>query len=348
MSHRTRLRSLLSGFALLMVVFGLLPPATALPRYDFVTPIFGLAAHGGVLFVADYGQGVVRMDQNTARLAVGLRTVTDVAPIRPGRMWALTSGRRGILYRVVHGQPRDVANVGAFEEAVNPDLGEVDSNPFDLARIGGGRVLIADAGGNDVLLLNRRGRLRWVATLPNQNVPTANIKDLVGCPNPDPEFGDICNLPQRIPAEAVATSVAVGPDGAYYVTELKGFPAPLGKSRIWRIRPGVRHVRCRVGARGSGCSLVADGFTSIVDLTFAPDGTAYVVEIDEASWAAVEIAPDKLAGGTVNQCDPTTWTCTELAPDLKVPAAAAVTGSGDVYAVVQSLDPRKAKVVQLA
>jgi hypothetical protein len=347
MSHRRRSRSLLFGSAILLFIFGLLPPAAALPRYDFTTPIFGLAAHGGVLFVADYGQGIVRIDQDTARLSVELPTVTDVAPILAGRMWALTSGRRGILYHVVHGQTRAVADLGAFEKAVNPDLGELDSNPFDLARIGGGRVLIADAGGNDVLLLNRQGRLRWVATLPNQNVSTGNVKDLVGCPDADPDFAGICDLPQRIPAEAVATSVAVGPDGAYYVTELKGFPAPLGKSRIWRIRPGVRHVRCRVAARGSGCSLVADGFTSIVDLTFGPDGTAYVVEIDEASWFAVEVTPDEMAGGTVNECDPTTWTCSELATGLNVPSAAAVTGSGDVYAVVHSLDPNRAKVVQL-
>ena len=41
-------------------------------------------------------------------------------------------------------------------------------------------------------------------------------------PSPTLEF--VCELPDRIPAQAVATSVAVGPDGAYYVGELKGFP----------------------------------------------------------------------------------------------------------------------------
>jgi hypothetical protein len=43
--------------------------------------------------------------------------------------------------------------------------------------------------------------------------------------------------------------------------------------------------------------VVADGFTSIVDLTFGPDGTLYDVELDEASWAALEFPPSRdLAG----------------------------------------------------
>ena len=94
----------------------------------------------------------------------------------------------------------------------------------------------------------------------------------------------------------MATSVAIGPDGAYYVSELKGFPAPLGMSRIWRIEPGTRHVHCDAEAVGSPARVVADGFTSIVDLTFGSDGTAYVVELDEASWFAVEVVHGRDGG----------------------------------------------------
>lgn len=47
----------------------------------------------------------------------------------------------------------------------------------------------------------------------------------------------------------------------------------------------------------------------IVDLTFGPDGTLYVVEIDDASWAAVEFDLGAV-GGTVNKCDPSTGSCT--------------------------------------
>ena len=141
-------------------------------------------------------------------------------------------------------------------------------------------------------------RRDWVTTLPDELVPTDNAKALSGCPNGPAE---ICDLPDEIPAQGVATSVAIGPDGAYYVSELKGFPAPLGMSRIWRIEPGTRHVHCDADVTDGPCTLVADGFTSIVDLTFDSDGTAYVTELDEASWFAVEVATDGMVGGTVTR-----------------------------------------------
>jgi hypothetical protein len=83
----------------------------------------------------------------------------------------------------------------------------------------------------------------------------------------------------------------------YYGGELKGFPAPTGASRIWRIERGTRHATCGSDPR---CSIVADGFTSIVDLKIGRGGNMYVTEIDEASWAAVEIPGLQPAGGTVN------------------------------------------------
>ena len=42
----------------------------------------------------------------------------------------------------------------------------------------------------------------------------------------------------------MATSIAVGPDGAYYAGELKGFPGTPGHPRVWRIEPGTRHTVC--------------------------------------------------------------------------------------------------------
>jgi glucose/arabinose dehydrogenase len=138
--------------------------------------------------------------------------------------------------------------------------------------------------------------------------------------------------------------VAVGPDGAYYVGELKGFPAPAGRSRIWRIEPGARHADC---ATSPECSIVATGFTSIVDLTFGPDGTLYVVEIDEASWAAVEFGVGSL-GGTVNACNPSTWTCSQVATGLPIPIGAAVDRrAGEVYVTINALIPGAAQVIKL-
>ncbi len=62
--------------------------------YSFAGPVFGLAAgQGDVLFAADVGAGVVRLQGGEGRLVVDLPGVTDIAPVRPGRMWAI-AGRK--------------------------------------------------------------------------------------------------------------------------------------------------------------------------------------------------------------------------------------------------------------
>ncbi len=198
-----------------------------------------------------------------------------------------------------------------------------------------GKALVADAGGNDLLVVDMKGNIDWIATLPEELVSTDNAKTLANCPTPpSPDLEFVCGLPDMMPAQAVATSVAVGPDGAYYMGELKGFPGPLGMSRIWRIEPGTLHAKC---GTDPACSIVASGFTSIVDLTFGPNGKLYVVEMDEASFLAVELAGltgQALVGGTVNACDFHTWQCSEVATDLQMPVAAAVDKRGIVSVVI--------------
>jgi len=91
---------------------------------------------------------------------------------------------------------------------------------------------------------------------------------------------------------------------------------------------------------------VASGFTSIVDLAFAPDASLYVVEIDEASWAAVEFGLPS-PGGTVNRCSLARGTCAEVASHLRIPIAVAVARDGAAYAAVKALIPGAAEVIAL-
>jgi hypothetical protein len=330
------------------------PAGAAVPSYPFAGPVFGLTtAPDGSLLVADSGAGIVELRKNTGTLIVDLPGVTDVEAIGRGSMFAITGGGEPgtpaastarKLWRASHGSLRQIADLGAFEAAVNPDGGEIDSNPFDVEALSGGKALVADAGGNDLLVVDRKGHVDWVATLPEQLVSTANAKMLAGCPDASGEFAFVCDLPARIPAQAVATSVAIGPDGAYYVGELTGFPGEPGKSRIWRIEPGTRHATC---GTSPACTVVASGFTSIVDLTFGPDGTLYVVEIDEASFLAVELQSPAARGGTVNACAFGTWTCTAIATDLPIPIAATVGKDGTVYVVINALVPGETRVIAL-
>ena len=193
-------------------------------------------APDGSLLVADNGAGVVELRKGEGHLIVELPGVTDVAPIGRSNMFALTGAGEADtaakLFRVSRGGLRELADLAAFEANVNPDGRGIKSNPFDVAALSGGKALVADAAGNDLLIVDQQGHVDWVATFPDQLVSTANAKQLVGCPNPPPEFESVCGLPEMIPAQAVAASVAIGPDGAYYVGELKGFPGPTGASRV--------------------------------------------------------------------------------------------------------------------
>ncbi|WP_156906059.1 ScyD/ScyE family protein [Agrococcus lahaulensis] len=143
-----------------------------------------------------------------------------------------------------------VADLAAFEIANNPDGNEpFDSNAVGFAALGHGRWVVADAGGNSLVRVGRGGE-RLVAAFPN------------GAPVPNP-FG-----PGEIPPQAVPTDVAVGPDGAYYVSQLTGFPFPNGGSTIWRV------------TRDGEVSAYATGLTLVTSLAWK-GRTLYAVQHDD-------------------------------------------------------------------
>ena len=114
--------------------------------------------------------------------------------------------------------PRILADIGSFEADVNPDGGLPDTNPTGMIARGGGQVL-TDSGGNSLLQVQ------------GGHVSTIAVFDSPGtAPVPFPPF--------ELDVQPVPTSVAVGPDGAYYVSELTGFPFVPGFARIHRVVPG--------------------------------------------------------------------------------------------------------------
>ena len=125
----------------------------------------------------------------------------------------------------------------------------MDSNPVDVL-FDRWRFVVADAGGNAIDVVRPWGRVSNLAVFPNRLVP-----------NP---FGG-----PDVPMQAVPTSVVLGPDRQYYVSQLTGFPFPVGGAKVYRVNP-------RTGA----VSVVARGFTNIMDLAFGRHGTLYVLEID--------------------------------------------------------------------
>lgn len=169
-----------------------------------------------------------------------------------GPFGAISENLGQLVQVAADGSWTNVVDVSAYESAENPDGGAIDSNPYALARVDGG-FLVADAGANALLHVADSGDISTVAVFPDRMVEFP------------PGSG------QMIPMQAVPTSVAVGPDGAYYVGQLTGFPFPVGGANIYRVVEGEEPV------------VYASGFTNIVDIAFDDDGNLYVVEITKNS-----------------------------------------------------------------
>lgn len=312
----------------------------------FTSPLFALAtAPNGDILVADAGAGVAVADGGTE---ISLPGITGIGPIGRSSLWATVgaSGEDGTsdggqaLYRVSQGRARLIVNLFAFEAANNPDGGIVESNPFDVASLGGGAALVADAAGNDLLRVDNQGNVEVLAVFPNELVSTDNIKALAGCPGSGAPF---CFLPPILPAQPVPTSVAVGPDGYYYVGELKGFPAPTGESNIWRVSPDASGALCP----NPDCVKVFDGgFTSIIDLAFDADGALHVAELDENSWFSVEI-PGSGVGGSISACDLGTLVCGNVAAGIPILTAITFGKDGVLWATENALIPGLAGVTEI-
>jgi len=312
-----RRRAAWLGAAALVAAAVLIPTAAQADPGFYAGPMFGIdPAPGGHLLVADAGRGVV--DADTGALVAPLPGVTDVAPIGRSDMYALTStfapDSHGALYRVSQGSVRKLADLQDFEAQNDPagDGTAEGSDPFDLALLNGGSTLIADAAGNDLLVADAKGRLDWVATFPEQDG-----------------------------IQAVPTSVAIGSDGAYYVGELTGFPAPLGASRVWRVAPGTRHAHCGASPQ---CAVVVSGMTSIVDLSFGPDGKLYVDQLDDAGWPALEGGNG--VGGSVHACSVATGSCQTVTSGIPMLTSIAFRGA-TLWGVTLALVPGQADVVPL-
>ena len=351
---RSSLCLIAAGAALLAV------PQTALHAQvidGFNGPLFGLAtAPNGDLLVADASTGIVPVRKGRLGRPISLPGITDVSPIGNGSFWALTGAQGEVpigpqtdtgqgLHRVSNGAQRKLINLFRFEADNNPapPFDVPDSNPFDVESLGGHTALVVDAGGNDLLWIDNRGHASLLAVFPNEIVSTANIKSLAGCPASGAGF---CFLPPAIPAQAVPTSVAAGPDGNFYVGELRGFPAPTNESNIWRVSPGASAAAC---PSVPDCVKVFDGgFTSIIDMTFGPDGLLYVAEMDERSWAAVEIF-GVVFGGSINACNvfAAVPSCTQIATGIPELTAITFGKDGSLWATQHALVPGGAEVVRI-
>jgi hypothetical protein len=149
-----------------------------------------------------------------------------------------------LMHVSASGHAQRLVDLAGYESTFNPDGAQIDSNPYGLLALAGHR-LVTDAGGNSLLDVAADGSISTVATFPK-------------IPGP---FG---------PRDGVPTDVVIGPDGAYYVSTLTGFPFTTGTASVYRVVPGQAPTP------------YATGLTQLTDLAFGPDGSLYTLQHAEA------------------------------------------------------------------
>ena len=176
----------------------------------------------------------------------GYVTVGLGGPLSPTAMRALVGNGFGWIVRFRdHGRWSFDTDVASYEQHANPDGGVPDSNPYGLLEAAGRRIVV-DAGGNTLLRVGSSGNISTIAVIPSR--------------------------PQGRSTDAVPNSVAVGPDGAYYVGELTGVPFAPAAANVWRVVPGrAPQVYC-------------SNFNFIIDLDFDRRGNLYVLEHTSAPF----------------------------------------------------------------
>jgi sugar lactone lactonase YvrE len=209
----------------------------------------------------------------------------------------------GYLMAVDGSEVHPVADVAGYETEANPDGMALDANPFALQMNADGSALISDAGMNALLALASDGSLSTLAVFPNENATAPDGSE--------------------IPMNAVPTGIATAQDGATLVGQLTGFPFPPGGANVFSVPAG-----------GGEPSIAYDGFTNIIDVAPAPDGSVYVLEFNKAGMLSIDPSNPATLEGQLTRIAPD-GTRTVIASDgLIAPTGLAVDARGVPYVAV--------------
>jgi hypothetical protein len=259
---------------------------------------FQIARRHGTVFFADGFAGTLnKVTRRGSRVIARVPDISGVEFSRNGKTMAIAhGGGPGSRVTLVRRGHRTInAAVGQYEETVNPDrnrtygitsgastacqtelstpppgappgsvppptyTGVKDSHPYQLAPLPGGAFAVAEAAGNGILRVSKRGAVSLIALLPPQPIRlTASQAGALNAPS--------C-AGETYAFEPVPTDVErVG--NALYVTTLPGGPEDpsLGaRGSVYRIKRGV-------------ITKLAGGFLGATNLAVAR-GRVYVTEL---------------------------------------------------------------------
>jgi hypothetical protein len=197
-----------------------------------------------------------------------------------------------------HGHKK-VVSLSAFEQKYNPDrrnayglvnassvssqckaeltanhaplsyTGLVDSHPYAVASLGDDAWAVADAGGNDILKVDKLGHVSLIAVLPPQSL---KVTSAVATALHTPHCAGVTYRTEPVP-----TDIEVGPHGKLFVSTLPGGPDGPGlpaRGSVYQVGSGWTHR-------------LATGFAGATNLAVGPSGWIYVAQLSAGTIAVV-------------------------------------------------------------
>jgi hypothetical protein len=276
-----------------------------------ITGLPSLAGDGGFAAVGPSDISFAKTGTGVLTIGLGL----DPAE-RDHVLGAQASLMGGVFQFNPSGNLRLLADLAAYEHRNDPDGQGPDSNPNGAWSEPAGTYVV-DAGANALLYIAANRHISVITVFPNRSATTPPFL-------PQPPFPPVLSM------QPVPTNVVRGPDGAFYVSELTGFPFPAGEARIYRVVPG------------SEPQVHATGFTNIIDLVFDSQGNLYVLEIDANGLLAPGVAGRlaRVNAGT-NTVD------TIIDAGLVMPSGMAIGPDGAIYITNFGTSPGGGTVVRV-
>jgi hypothetical protein len=211
--------------------------------------------------------------------------------------------------------PVNFADIAGFVGTNNPDGSATpDSNPYALVSRQGGGFAVTDAGANALFGVTSGGVVSTLSVFGPQTNPLS--PGLGG-----PTF------------QSVPTALAQAANGSFYVGQLTGFPFPAGGANIYS-----------VPAAGGTPTILATGFTNIMDMIVGADGNLYVLQLSTNGLAgATGPGPGQLI-----QVNPLTGTKTTLlSSPLFLPGGLTQGADGSFYVSNLSTAPGGGQVLRI-